>query len=195
MGDSNGKTRLFSRARPYKGTPVKVKVQSHVDVFVDETYLLKRVGAKWSEHPLPNRFYSVRTAPVVSEQIVMVDFKRPASGTLKLGVEFNDQQYFKSIDSKIVDTTLKDTAELIGQAVKTINPRDVKNLTEGNRKSTAEIEFVEMTRTVAYQRFDINAQDYEAQLELFMSEHLNNCNSCGSNPSYDASMSQTQMGQ
>jgi hypothetical protein len=192
MGDSNGKTRVLNRSRPYKGTPVKVKVQTHVDVFVDETYYLKREGETWSEHRIPNRLYSIRTAPVVSEQIIMVDFKRPASGTLKLGVEFNDQQYFKSIESKLVDTTLKDTAELIGQAVKTFSPKDL--MKSACPETKPNIEFVEMKRTVAYQRFDVNAQNHEAQLEHFMNEYLNNCNSCGTSPSYDALLLPTVIG-
>ena len=31
-GDTNGKPKLFGRTRAFKGTPVKLKVQTHVDV-------------------------------------------------------------------------------------------------------------------------------------------------------------------
>lgn len=183
-GDSNGKTRIFARSRPYKGSPVKVKVQSHVDVFVDETYYLKKQDGKWNEQQLANRFFSVRTAPVLSEQIVMVDFKRPASGQLNTVYEFDKDMYFKSIDSKITDTTLKDTADLVGAVAKNL-AKSTNGGGEGPQMESKQVEFVPMVRTVAYQRFDINAVDYEQQLECFVNEHLNNCNSCGASPTYD----------
>ena len=189
VGDSNGKW-FFCRAKPYKGTPVKVRMKSHVDVFVDETYYLKQEGSKWSEHPMHNRILDVRTEPVISEQIIMVDFKRPASGTLKADVDFNEHQYFSKIDSKLVDTTLKDTADLIGAAVKTVSARNMTQPQDnGKREGEPAVQYHPRKRTVAYQRFDIHAPDYEAQVADFISHHLNNCNSFGLSPNYDLSAS------
>ena len=185
FGDSNGKLKIFNRARPFKGTPVKLKVQTHTDVWIDETYYLKNDNGQWRELQLGTKLYSVRYENVMTDQIVIVDFKRPGSGTLDLTLEYDDKQYIKSIHSKVVDTTLEDTASLVGTIVKTFaTPTSAGNANDKNRPVPPEI--IAMTRTVAYLRVDINAADYEQQLEIFVDEHLNNCNACGTPPSYDS---------
>jgi len=181
QGDSNGLLKIFDRARPYRGTPVKLKVQTHTDVWIDETYYLRNEDGGWKELQLGSKFYSVRYADIMTEQIVIVDFKRPGSGTLDLKLQYDDKQYLKSVGSKLVDTTLQDSANLVGTIVKTFSATSAG----GTEQKATPPEIVPVTRTVAYQRFDINASDYEHQMECFVNEHLNNCNACGDPPNYD----------
>ncbi|MCY2982682.1 MAG: hypothetical protein NTY15_03500 [Planctomycetota bacterium] len=180
QGDSNGLLKIFDRARPYRGTPVKLKVQTHTDVWIDETYYLKNENGAWKELQLGSTFYSIRYADVMTEQIVIVDFKRPGSGTLDLKLQYDDKQYLKSVGSKLVDTTLEDSANLVGTIVKTFSATGAG---DAKQKEPAP-QIFPVTRTVAYQRFDINAIDYEQQLDCFVSEHLNRSNACIDPPNY-----------
>jgi hypothetical protein len=175
--------KVWDRARPFKGTPVKLKVQTHTDIFIDETYYLKLENGRWTELSIGTRLYSVRQKEVMTDQIVMVDFKRPASGTLDLTLEYNDAHYLKSVNSKVDDNTLEDSANLVGTIVKTFStPTSAENVAAAKSVKPS---IVPVTRTVAYQRFDINAADYEQQMECFVNQHLNNCNTCGVAPTYD----------
>lgn len=179
-GDSNGKNCLFSQARPFRGTPVKLKIQTHVDVWIKEKYFLRGASAQgpWFEYHLPQKFLYVETKDVMTDQVVMVDFKRPASGTLGLKVEYSSDHYLKSVDSKLVDTTLADSAKLVGTMAKTFS------LTTAGKQFGSDTVFIAKERTVAYQRFDINSPDYELQLEDFVNLHLN-CHACETGPDYD----------
>ena len=178
--DSNGDPRWFCRSRPYKGIPIKVKVITHTDVFIDEDFMLTK-GEKyesWKEEKLEHKFLSVRAEPVTTDQIVISDFKRPASGIIDLTVDFNDG-YLSKIDSKVTDTTITDSAQLLATIIsKSGVPLGGKALRSTQRTAWKK-------RTVAYQRFDISAPDYEEQLDAFISHHMNNCNQCSGYPTYD----------
>jgi len=188
-GDSNGSSRWFCNARPHKGIPVKLKVTTHWDVYIKERYCVelseKERNGKLEhqlEEPLTaTPLYFVETIPVHSEQVVMVDFKRPGSGSLDLDATFTDEQYFKKITSKLQDDTVTDTADLVKSIAKlaatpTGSGSGDENSEDGRRKW--------LERTVAYQRFDINDPDYESKLDDFVGLHLNACNSCSHQPNY-----------
>ena len=180
-GDSNGEPRWFCRSRPYKGIPIKVKVITHTDVWIEEEFLLTK-GEKyesWKEEKLEHKFLSVRAESVFTDQIVISDFKRPASGKIDLTVDFKEG-YLSNIDSKITDTTITDSAALLGTIIsKTGVPAGAKSALQSTQRTEWK------KRTVAYQRFDINAPDYEEQLDAFISHHMNNCNQCSGYPTYD----------
>lgn len=180
--DSNGLNRWCCRTRPYRGIPVKLKVQTHVDVWVEEDFALIFNGQNWEEAKLQQRYLQLRTAPVHTDQVVISDFKRPASGTIDLTVDFTDDQYFKKIDSRIVDTTITDSAALLGTIITKVGSPTAGEI-DNTRRATSKALW--QRRTVAYQRFDINAVDYEEQLDSFVSEHMNNCNQCSTPPTYD----------
>lgn len=188
-GDSNGFPRWLCNSRPHKGLPVKLKVTTHWDVFIKERYCVElkqqesngKVQQQLDEPLSSTPLYFVETLPVHSEQVVMVDFKRPGSGSLDMDATFTDQQYFKKITSKLQDDTITDTAALVKSIAKlAATPTGAQEGDEtpdsGNRKW--------LERTVAYQRFDINDPDYESKLDEFVSHHLNACNSCAAPPNY-----------
>ncbi len=196
-GDSNGLEKRLGKTRPFKGVPITLQIPTHVDVFIEEIYYLNLNGIQASECLLDggdsSRLLNVKTEIIKSDKIFTVDFKRPGSGTLGLGLDFNDEQYFNQIDSKLVDTTIKDAAALAAQTIDSVGAI-VGRSTSANQPSTEEIallrekDIVRDTRTVAYMRFDINAVDFELQLEQFVNRHLNSCNQCGQPPTYDSAL-------
>jgi hypothetical protein len=185
-GDSNGKRDKLCRTRTYRGIPIKVKSQTHVDIWVDEQYLLVK-GEKfegWREKPLPHKLYSVRTEAVIGEHVVITDFKRPASGLLDVTLDFNDEQYVQKIQSQLVDDTITDSADLLATIIQKTGIAALSAVDESKNLSDSE-NYKWKQRTVAYQRFDINAPDFEQQIEAFINQHLNDCNQCATMPSYD----------
>lgn len=167
--------------------PVKLKVQTHLDVFIKEKYALCLVGGskvnQWHEKQLgsteesPIRLLYVEATKVMGEQVVITDFKRPASGTVDLTLDFNDDQYFKKIDSTITDNTITDSAALLTTILSGTGIISAKSFADQTDTiDTPEIKWQE--RTIAYQRFDINSPDFEQQVEEFANHHLNNCNNC-----------------
>ena len=186
-GDSNGLNRWFrSKSRPYRGVPVKLRVRTHVDVYVKERYVLTRVGGdkskQWEEKSLshceqPIRLLFVDTEEIYGDQVVITDFKRPASGSIDMDVEFNEQGYFKNVHSKVVDTTITDSTALLTTVL--TGTGILKTSLGGNALESYDTESLQwQERVVAYQRFDINAADFEQQMEAFLNHHLNDCNQC-----------------
>ena len=203
-GDSNGLNRWFRcKNRPYRGVPVKLSVRTHVDVWVKEKYYLSKVGGEkgkqWVEKSLshserPIRLLSVETVDVYGDQVVITDFKRPASGSIDMHVEFNDANYFKNVHSKVVDTTITDSAALLSTVLS--GTGITKMGLAGNSLESLNPEiFQQKERVVAYQRFDINAPDFEQQLEAFVKHHLNDCNHCGHFESPDFGPVREHLGQ
>jgi hypothetical protein len=177
-GDSNGTPRWHCKTRPFRGVPMKIRVQTHVDIFIEEHYALWK-GEKfetWQQKDIPIKFYSVRPENVFTEQVIITDFKRPGSGVLDLKLEFNDDQYIDKITSSIQDTTITDSAALIGTIITKVG---AAGPTFNNFENTAKERWQWKTRTVAFHRFDINAPDYEIQLEDFVNTYLDSCNRCG----------------
>jgi hypothetical protein len=186
-GDSNGQSRWFhTKSRPYRGIPVKIKVRTHVDVYVKEKYALARVGGpksnQWEEkslfsHEQPLRLLFVETKEIKSDQVVITDFKRPASGTIGLTMDFDDQNYFKNVGSTVNDSTITDSTALLTTVL--TGTGIFKSSLAGERNETVDTgSLLWKERVVAYQRFDINAADFEQQMEDFLNCHLNDCNQC-----------------
>lgn len=107
----------FYRNSKTRGVPIRLKVDSHVDVFIEEQFLLRKVSTSNSEFnlvevDLPGRHLSVRTEIVQSDKVFTVDFKRPGAGTLEYEAKFNDDYYFSNINNQLEDNTIEKTADL-----------------------------------------------------------------------------------
>lgn len=182
-GDSNGnRGRFAGGARLYKGTPVKLRVQTHSDVFIEEEYQVRAASVVTPRADLQKRYYSVRTEPVIGEKIVFVDFKRPAGGLLDMDFEYSEAQYFKAINSKIDDDTIEDTAGFAKKLAELVTPTSEDSESQEDRGGT---DIEDVKRIVAYKRFDINDCDYEQQVQQFVNQYLNDCDGCGQQPIYD----------
>lgn len=187
IGNSNGYANGTSQARPFKGIPITLKVPSHLDVYVEEVFYLQDPGDGGSirETLDDTRMLQVRTDLIRTKKVFTVDYKRPGSGTLNSTTNFSDDQYFKKIDNSIDDTTITDSAALLNTALKGVT--GISTAADGPTTDQTGLlsNLLRDKRVVAYKRFDINDPDFELQVEMFVNQHLNNCDHCGSQPSYD----------
>lgn len=185
-GNSNGELMKHDKTRPYTGVPIRIDVPSHLDVSISETYYLGRAasGGPVTEVTIPDvpRGLTVTTSLVVTPKIFMVDFVRPAGGTLTTSASFSGNQYFSEINNKIVDTTINQ----VTSAISTLAPLlGGKSVTFPNTKTASATvgssisgNYVPVQRLVAFRRFDIDDPDFEQQLDAFVYLHLNACYRC-----------------
>ena len=127
----------------------------------DATGVQQRLTNVCVNRPLRN----VRAEPVKTKKVFLVDLKRPASGSLNASMTLNDQQYFDSITGTISDDTIKDSTALLATII-------TKLPTGKSAATESKFEYLKRTRVVAYRQFDINAPDFEDQLDNFVSQHL-----------------------
>ena len=162
-----------------------VKLTTHTDVWIEEDYYVEfdPKNPKTIREPLSDiRMLNVRAEPVRTEKIIVVDFKRPAAGMLNANMDFNEDQFFKKVQSSIQDETINESAKLLKTVIGLVKPMSA-GLTQSPVTDNANRK--KLTRVVAYQRFDVNEPAYEQEMDAFISRHLNACNQCGSPPSYD----------
>lgn len=153
---------------PQKGVPVTVKVPTHLKVRIEEEYYITKDGVQlFPEKPIR----SVVTGLDYEGKVFMVDLKRPAVGTIQTDIQIDpNSQYFKAIKGKVVDNTIREITDILGQ----FNVQFAEKSSGGLEKVDLNTDY----RTVAYGRFDINAVDFEQQLDQFFDTHINNCNNC-----------------
>ena len=154
---------------------MKIKVTTHHDIYIKQKYCVEQIGEKINEPFQQHPLCYVESKPVISEQVVIVDFKRPGSGSLELDAKLNSEQYFESINSELEDTTITDTANLIKSIAKIAAP--VAFAPQDPTTSSDHRKWLD--RTIAYQRFDINDPMYEQKVEEFVNYHLSSCNNNG----------------
>jgi hypothetical protein len=159
------------------------------------------------EFPGAARNLKLRSEIVRTEKVMTVDFKRPAAGigdfNLKFTTGTNEDkkyQYITQFETYVFDRTMEDTANLVASIVPGVSAQSSKadptatSFILGASKSaaggtipttTGEIEFGSGVKNylvkdsvVAYQRFDLNACDFEEQVRAFLEHHLNGCHDC-----------------
>lgn len=164
-----------------KGVPIAVKVPTHLDVYLDETfYLLPDSNGIYQEVPIlddsgvPIRNLGIRTEMIHTKKIFIVDFKRAAAGITSSGLEFNDQQYLEKVTGSIQDDTLKEATA----AFSAFAPLLTAKPTSAAGETTKLDNTIRGTRVVAYRRFDLNDCDFEQQLSDFVEYHMNACHDC-----------------
>ncbi|MCY2977105.1 MAG: hypothetical protein NTU79_00335 [Planctomycetota bacterium] len=123
--------------------------------------------------------YQVETQLEYTDKIFLIDFKRPAAGTLDLkNAKMDDQQYFSQVQAEIEEKTI----ESISGALNTIKdplvslrpkrPNSAKptnaNTPEGESKDDVHFQ----KSVVAIQRFDISEPGWEDQMTCFVNEKL-----------------------
>ncbi len=188
VGNSNGDTKSCNQSRPFKGVPITVRVPTHLDVAIKESILLARDNRdKLYQLTSSKRHTFVEAKLVETDKVFTVDPKRSAAGTLTQTLTFGNKgthaddpdnsQYFKTIAYKIQD----DTITKVNDSLTTLLPLLGKKPTTG--KSTAGgatlgIIQEEVSGVIAWKRFDLDAPDFEAQVECFIEEHLNRCDDC-----------------
>ena len=173
-----------------KGIPVKMKVPSHVTVTVYEQQVLiqGKDGVKLQSFSPPQ--YEVKTDLAYTDKIFLVDFVRPAGGTLELinpnddtdGLAFDDEQYFKSIQAKVREQTMEQVTAAFDKfipksdaAESAIGAVTSAKIVKPDGK-TANVHFEKSI--VAYQRFDLARPHWEDEMNGFVQKYLNEFGSC-----------------
>ena len=150
VGNSNGDPKECGMTRPFKGVPITMKVPTHVDVRIIETYYLYNSDSGLTQLRTRHRNLGVETAFVMTEKVFTVDFKRPLSGTIDYAATFGPDQYFDTIKTKVVDTTITDVTALVAAAIPLFTT-PVAALSG----STIASDVIVDTRAVAFRRFDM----------------------------------------
>lgn len=181
VGISNGEPQDLGKTRPFRGVPVALKVPTHVDVKVTETYFIKMAMVDGKRElqevvfndPTTPRNLNITVTPITTKKLFTVDFVRPMAGTLDYEAKFTDEQYFESIQNTIKDETLQD----VTAAIATVAP---KLGFSASAKIGEDLKATMLTevRTVAYARFDIDAVDFEEQLNAFLTLQVTGCHNC-----------------
>ena len=162
----------MERPQP-QGVPITLKVPTHVDVYIMETYYLQDASKDDNyvdlvEVPMQRRNLWVQIKTIETEKVFTVDWKRPFSGTLDYSASMSDEQYFTQLGAKITDNTIKDVTSAFSSIV-------------GKRtsaKGEVGADLIIDDRVVAFERFDIDACDFEQQVLTFVHHHLNACHDC-----------------
>ncbi len=188
VGNSNGHTKCDGRSRPFKGVPITVRVPTHLDVAIKESIIHAKDTLTNDLYQLASsrRHMFVEASLVESDKVFTVDPKRPAAGTMGYTFLFGDKakagdpdnsQYFKSISYQIKDRTINE----VNASLNTLLPLLGRKSTTGKQAAAGEkISIIqeEIVSVVAWKRFDLDAPDFEVQVECFVEQHLNSCDRC-----------------
>jgi len=188
-GSSNGQTKPFQAAKPFKGVPVTVRIPTHVDIAVRESLFYNM--PEMTPVCLSARNLQLTANYVYSDKIISVDPKRPFAGTLDYNMGFQtthpierDRQFFSSFDYNVKDETIKTIDNILKNVVPTLglNKKMKSTSAMDGAEGSAPSSLKEIERVVAWKRFDISDQNLEAEIASFVAHHMNNCHSCQGQP-------------
>ena len=172
--DVSGKLRKDLEPSP-KGIPITIKVPTHLDITIHETFYLENVATEDDEHAdlrevqMRNRNLWVEVTPIETEKVFTVDWKRPLSGTLGYTATLGDDQYFDALGANTDDSSISDVTGLLSQVAQTAAP---------TANEIDDTDLLTDDRVVAHARFDVDDCDFEQQVMSFVQLHLNGCNDC-----------------
>lgn len=167
-----------------KGVPVKLKVPTHVVVSIYEQQVLIRGndGVKLQSFSPPQ--YEVESTLAYTDKVFLVDFVRPAGGSLTLGenrddgISFDDDQYFKTIQAKVEEQTMQQ----VGAALDTVkgalssNGNPAKGGFVNGEGDTSNLKFEKSI--IACQRFDLARPHWEDEVNAFVEDYIGECYTC-----------------
>lgn len=173
-----------------KGVPVMLKVPTHIEVKIyqrDYWYTNKKNVLVPIAQQTPTRF--VETDVQMTEQMFLVDPKRPAAGTGLYAFKFNSSAedkdagrgYLKGISYQAEDETLTRSADLLTSLAGLLGkpPGAVGDKTSNGRDRTdGDVKPYSTDRVVKMKRFDINSPTVDQDIRDFLDLHMNNCHSC-----------------
>ena len=163
-----------------KGIPVKLKVPTHVVVSIYEQQVLLRGddGVRLQSFSPPQ--YEVESELSYTDKVFLVDFVRPAGGSLTIGspgsngITFDDDQYFKTIKAEVQEETMKQ----IGTALDTVKGAltSAGGIVEGEDTDHPNLKFEKSI--IACQRFDLARPHWEEEVNAFVEEYIGECGTC-----------------
>ncbi|WP_145451023.1 hypothetical protein [Gimesia panareensis] len=164
--------------------PVKLKVPTHVVVSIYEQQVLIRGndGVKLQSFSPPQ--YEVESTLAYTDKVFLVDFVRPAGGSLTLGedqkngISFDDDQYFKTIQAKVKEQTMQQVGAALEtvQGVLSSNGNPEKGGFVNGEGDTSNLKFEKSI--IACQRFDLARPHWEDEVNAFVEDYIGECTIC-----------------
>lgn len=165
---------------PLKGMPVMLRVPTHLEVSILETRYWQ-IDEEADLQPLESKraVLDIKHDLKYTEKMFVVDPLRPLSGDQEYGFSFTGgtdgnaaeagKGYLSGLSYKATDTSIVDSAALIGAALKRFGTTQA-NDGEGAAPSNV----VETQRVIAFRRFDVNSPTFENDVYAFLECYLNN---------------------
>lgn len=164
------------------GVPITIKIPTHLKVYVYEKHFLEidtignvnRVGLV----KLPIVLRDFAHEFVYTEKVVMVDFKRPAAGDFNLDVDFTEDQYLKKVQHDITDETIARVTDFVDK----ISPGGLFTEATGVGGADIDKKIKEIKSVAAVGMFEVDAPDFELQVQEFLECHINKSHDAMSAP-------------
>lgn len=159
------------------GVPAVVQVPTHIEVRIEQTdyFTIENTEGTKTLVPLPAATSrNVKFEEIKVNKLIMVDPKRPASGTGDFSIVYSDdgKGLINKINYKAVDETLKNSAALANATIKAF----ATSASNGQKTSVGgdNSKVVKVERVIALQRYPIN-QCSQAEIDTFVGEYINYC--------------------
>jgi hypothetical protein len=176
--------------------PVTLRVPTHVEVKITESQLLLSefkcttdASGKKLQNPKKAQLVAlepscrkVTTELIYTKKVFLVDFKRPAAGTLDLagtgeqsGLQFDQEQFFSSVNAKVEERTIRDITEVVSTFPKTPSAKGAAKEASARYAAPASIPtdgVLIQDSIVAIERFDINEPGWEERMNQFVESYL-----------------------
>lgn len=154
------------------GTPITLRVPTHLRVYVYQTYYLEKVAVgdvtRWQRVDLPP-VYDFGSETLYTDKIFTTDFIRPAAGAFNLDVDYTDDQYVQKVQQDITDETLKEIANLVAQIPALFTPAGaVQVMGDDGSDGLKEVKSV-----LAANVFEIDDPNFEIEVSAFVERFLN----------------------
>jgi hypothetical protein len=186
-------TYVVNPHHPICGVPVMLRVPTHLKVAVIEKRYWSVCATDATLKPLQAKrpILDVEHNLEYTEKMFVVDPVKPLSGDQAYGFTYagtdedhpnrNGKGYLSGMRYKSVDTSIVDSAALIGTALKRFAPPKADAAFADTKEDSKPVQNVIITtRVIAFRRFDVNAPDLEHAVTVFLCSHLNHaCNHSG----------------
>lgn len=155
------------------GTPITLKVPTHLRVYVYQKHFLEQVEVagvtRWQKVDMP-AIYDFGSETLYTDKIFTTDFIRPAAGAFNLDVNYTKDQYVERVQQDITDETLKDITSLLETLPGKFFP--LPNLASGS-DGTATTTLKEVKSVLAASVFEIEDPNFESNVADFVQSYLN----------------------
>ena len=161
-----------------KGVPITLKVPTHLRVYIYQKHFLEQINVggvtKWQLVEMP-AIHDFSSETLYTDQIFTTDFKRPAAGAFNLDLDMTEDQYVERVQQDITDETLEQIGALIEKLPGLFVPAPVPGAKQAS-DTDAGVTLKEIKSVVAAGLFEVDAPDFEIQVESFVRCHLNGRN-------------------
>lgn len=157
------------------GTPITLRVPTHLRVYVYEKHYLENVNiagvSRWQRVELPCvRDFGSET--LYTDKIFTTDFIRPAAGAFNLKVNYTPDQYIGNVQQDITDETLKQIGDLVSKIPALFVPQ-VPGMNASDAPNQGGTELREIKSVVAANIFEIDDPNFESSVMEFVQTYLN----------------------